>query len=111
RHSNGFSLIELAVVLAVLGLLLGSLLSPLRAQWQAERLRETRARLDQAEAALLGFALQHGRLPCPADPALSGAAAGHEDCAREQGTLPWVTLGVRETDGWGRRWLYAVSPG
>ncbi|WP_255992022.1 prepilin-type N-terminal cleavage/methylation domain-containing protein [Chitinolyticbacter albus] len=111
RSAIGFSLVEMAVVLLVLGVLLAGVLGPLRAQWQAERLRETRTRLDAAESALLGYALQRGRLPCPADPARVGSGAGDEDCSREHGTLPWLLLGVPETDAWGRRWLYAVSPG
>lgn len=111
RHASGFSLVEMSVVLLVLGVLLASVLGPLRVQWQSERLRETRTRLDAAESALLGFVLQRGRLPCPADPTLVGSSAGLEDCGREQGTLPWQLLGIPEADAWGRRWLYAVSPG
>ncbi|WP_148717181.1 prepilin-type N-terminal cleavage/methylation domain-containing protein [Chitinolyticbacter meiyuanensis] len=111
RHVSGFSLVEMSVVLLVLGVLLASVLGPLRIQWQSERLRETRTRLDAAESALLGFVLQRGRLPCPADPTLVGSSAGLEDCGREQGTLPWQLLGIPEADAWGRRWLYAVSPG
>ncbi|GAA5784103.1 type II secretion system protein [Chitiniphilus shinanonensis] len=115
-RQRGFSLLELAVALVVMGLLLGSALTPLQAQWRARQWRETDALLATARAALLGHALQHGRLPCPARLDATGAAAGIEAriggaCQRDDGALPWATLGLPADDAWGRVLRYAVSPG
>ena len=73
--------------------------------------------MEQAREALLGFALTAGRFPCPAPAtAITGTAlAGLEPapvlaagCANEAGVLPWATLGLPETDPWGRRITYRV---
>lgn len=65
RRPGGWSLVELAVVLAVigvLGLVLWRVL-PLAPRVAADNAAERE--LERAEQALLGFALAHGRLPAP----------------------------------------------
>lgn len=121
--AGGFTLTELAVVLAVIALLVGSLLVPLSAQIDIRNRADTRAAMAEIREALLGFVAASGRLPCPATATLvSGAGnAGREldlvngrctdvnGAATEVGVLPWVTLGVKETDAWGRRYSYRVT--
>lgn len=116
RPPGGFTLMELAVVLAVLALLIGSLTVPLSMQIEQQRIRETRKTMDEIREALLGFAVATGRLPCPADPDIAAgqAHAGEERsaCATPAsgvGVVPWVTLGVAEGDAWGRRFSYRVA--
>jgi len=70
---SGFTLVELAVVLAIVGLLLGSLLYTLSAQIAQRNYEETRRRLDQARELVLAFAIVNGRLPCPARANSAGA--------------------------------------
>lgn len=109
KRSQGYSLIELAIALSIVGLLAGTLLIGLAAQREAADCRAAQRQLDDAGEALLGFAITYGRLPCPARPQLvSGQdGAGIADCpAGEHGVLPWVTLGLPETDPWGRRLTY-----
>lgn len=66
NDSRGFTLVELAVVLTVVGLLLVSLLYTLSAQTDQRDFSETRRRLEQARELVLAFAIANGRLPCPA---------------------------------------------
>ena len=66
RRRGGFTLVELAVVLAIVGLLLGSLMYTLSAQVERRDFEETRRRLEQARELVLTFAMINGRLPCPA---------------------------------------------
>src|SRR5688572_15259529 len=96
--SRGFSLVELAVVLAVVGLLLGSLMYTLQAQTEQRAREETQRRLEQAREALLGYAVANGRLPCPASAASAGIESdnpsGSNICTNPyDGFLPSVTLG------------------
>jgi len=116
--TSGFTLVEMAIVLVIIGLLLGGMLMPLSAQMDQRRISETQKALDEINQALLGFAIANGYLPCPADPALaSGAAGAGQARARttsactggNNGVLPWATLGVSETDAWGRRYTYRVT--
>lgn len=116
---HGFSLVEMAVVLVILGVLLSGLLTTLTAQQSAQRALESERLGLQVREALLGFAAINGRLPCPADPALpeSDPNAGLErtptaaGCTGgDRGSLPWATLGLPQLDAWSRRFTYNVSP-
>jgi type II secretory pathway pseudopilin PulG len=62
----GFTIVELAIVLTIVGLLLAGLLIPFATQVELRRVTETSGTLDQAKEALIGFAIANGRLPCPA---------------------------------------------
>lgn len=115
---HGFSLVELTVVLVIVALLAGGLMFGLSAQRDAATLQDARRQLDTVREALLSFAMANGRLPCPAIPttASSAAKAGEEDrdtnnspCNREYGVIPWVALGISETDPWGQRLTYFAS--
>lgn len=71
-YAYGFSLIELAMVLMLVGLLLGATLSVLPAQLANQHHRDTTAKLEEARQALLGFAATNARMPCPATEASQG---------------------------------------
>ncbi|MBF0182041.1 MAG: prepilin-type N-terminal cleavage/methylation domain-containing protein [Magnetococcales bacterium] len=119
KKTNGFTLIEMAMVLVVLGILLGGLLGPLATQLEQTRRRKADADLEEIRLAISGHALLHGRLPCPTD-----GRDGHEARAPDGactipptshdsaiiGVLPWETLGVGRFDPWGKRYTYAVDP-
>jgi len=116
--STGFTLTELAIVLVIVAFLVGGMLIPLSAQQDIRNEAETQKLLAEAKEALLGFAVAKCRLPCPANPATQSGTinAGIEyspnstGCSTsEEGVLPWATLGVRETDAWGRRISYRVK--
>lgn len=112
-RERGFSLIELAIVIAAMALMVGGLMVPLSAQLERYRMRETEMALAEAMEALLGHAAIHRRLPCP-DTDGDGREDRLEDpskpdqhpCPRFEGTLPWATLGVMGLDGWNRRIRY-----
>jgi prepilin-type N-terminal cleavage/methylation domain-containing protein len=117
RLRRGFTLTELAVVLAIAGLLLGSTLFTLSAQLESRNRGDTQRRLEDARELLLGFALVNGRLPCPATTSGDEAGGGTSACtASYGGFLPARTIGFHPTDSagfgldaWGNRIRYAVS--
>jgi len=124
RHPSGFTLVEMAIVLVIVGLLLGGLLMPLQAQIENQRISETQKYLDQIKDALLGYAAAKGRLPCPATAASNGqesfavgGSAANGLCSNfYNGFLPAVTLGLTPVDSagfavdaWNNRIRYAVT--
>jgi prepilin-type N-terminal cleavage/methylation domain-containing protein len=118
RPRRGFSLVELAVVLAIVALLAGGAIMTLSAQTEQRNLGETRRRLDSAVEAVLAFAVINGRLPCPAVAGATGdeSFTGPGCATWYGGYLPAKTIGFQPTDGagyavdaWGNRIRYAVS--
>lgn len=110
---RAFTLVEMAIVLVIVGLLLGGMLAPLRTQMEQRRAADTGKALEEARDALAGFAARNGYLPCPA----ISASNGLEDrtgtrCANERrlGFLPWATLGLQKLDAWQHIYLYSVTP-
>ncbi len=64
RYCSGFSLVEIAVVLVIIGLLLGGGLVSMAQMMQNANISQTDKRLADIEEALYGFLLTYGRLPC-----------------------------------------------
>jgi prepilin-type N-terminal cleavage/methylation domain-containing protein len=128
RGRAGFTLVEIAVVLAVLGFLLAIVAGIATSMVGQQRREATRQRLAAMEITLTLFVSQNKRLPCPADGRIDGtsASAGLEERSgggvcqiggtannQRYGVVPWRTLGIAEpdaTDGWGNRMTYRVAP-
>ena len=118
RRSAGFSLIEMAVVLLIIGLLLGGLVMPLTAKMDSQNFKSTENTLEEIREALMGYALANDGLPCPATPASNGlAAVSGGGCTRQHGFVPAVTLGLNGPqnqdrlllDAWSNPVRYSVS--
>ena len=108
-HSRrGFTLIELAVVIAIVGLLLGAILTPLSTQIKVRKNRDAERRLQVASEALVGFAIANGRLPCP-DTDRNGIENSPCAAPAAVGFIPWATLDTEPLDPWGRIVLYRVN--
>lgn len=126
--NDGFTLIELAIVLVIVGLLAGSFISTLSSRIETTRVSDTQDEMELIKQSLYGFAMATGtpRLPCPDCNTLLCATAGNlpndgvadEDppasgicnSANQRGNIPWVTLGLGRGDAWGNHYSYWVAP-
>ncbi len=108
KAQSGFSLLEMAVVLVVVGLLLGGSLIPLSVQMEKKDRDATKKQLVHMREALIGFALTNGRLPCP-DTDGDGLRDGVATCANAEGGFPWVDMGLGKLDAWGQPFTYRVT--
>jgi len=123
NSQQAFTLVELALVLLVLGVLTRSLIGPLTGARNLMDRRTTTEQLDTIKQSLLGHVVATGVLPCPITPSsttgfdfqvndeLSGA------CPDSIGGLPAGLLGLSGVidgngqllDVWNRPFRYAIS--
>lgn len=127
RSQEGFTLVELAVVLVIVGILLGSVIGTLSSRIETTRKSDTVDELNEIKQAMMAHAFVHGYLPCPdcadnnggcatASVGDVGDGAADYDATTEAcfegdgaGNVPWVTLGLGRSDAWGTRYRYAVQ--
>jgi len=107
KHLSGFTLIELAIILVIVGLLAGGLLLPLTTQLDIAKFQETNKILNQVRESLINYALLNNYLPCPATDQETGSAIS-PPCNIE-GFLPWANLGIGRYDAWGQPIRYRVD--
>ena len=111
RYQTGFTLIELAIVLVIIGVLVGSILGTLGARIDNTRRTETQEAMENIKLALYGFAMSQSpvRLPCP-DTTNDGledlVAGGSCTTLTSPGSLPWATLGINRGDAWASTFSY-----
>jgi len=124
KQNCGFSLLEIAIVLVIVGVLLGGMLIPLTAQMDQRNVSDTQKTLSDIKQALIGYAIVNGRLPCPASSTSNGTesfafggVASNGNCSNfYNGFVPAATLGLTPVnsqgyaiDAWGNRIHYAVT--
>lgn len=118
-HESGFSLIEMAMVLMILGTLMGGVLVAVSQTTENSRRVTARTQLREVETALYGFAQINGRLPCPARHDSNGNEhpIGGPVCTSPNGFVPSATLSLNGTvnpdglllDPWGNPLRYSVA--
>ena len=114
-HPNfrGFTLVEMAVVVAIIALMISGMMVPMAVMLDQRKYNETADLLAAANDAVVGFAANHGRLPCPDRIGSDGTEdcnLAAQDTDHAWGDLPSTTLGVIGFDAWGNRFRYSVYP-
>ncbi len=138
RNKQGFTLLELSIVLAIIALVTGMAITSGVAVISTARQSATEKKMAAIDLALMAYRTVNDRLPCPGDLTLkaSGAYYGQEaavqgSCTGEspaanntkrnsadtayalaEGAVPTLTLGLPNDymyDGWGNHFRYAVD--
>lgn len=125
---SGFTLIEMAIVLVIIGIVVKMSFDFTQDFMRNRKFQQTEVKLATIQEALVTYASQFRRLPCPAN---GTAGTGQEDrtmggasnafvasCGtgsnanQARGVVPWAALGLsRDTaiDGWGNYISYRVE--
>lgn len=102
---SGFTLLELAIALVIIGLLAGGGLAIYTSISDHAKREETAQYLETVRRSLLIYANLKGRLP-RADAGTDGVEDG---AGVKIGELPFKDIGVMPLDAWGRRLKYSVN--
>ena len=120
---KGFTLIELAVVLVIVGIVLGSFIGTLTSRIDITKKSDAIEELEQIKQSMMAYAFVNGYFPCPdcdvgacPDGIVGDGVADYDDvanfrCSKNEaaGNVPWVTLGLGRSDPWSNHYRYAVQ--
>lgn len=119
QQQAGFSLMELAIVLMIVGTLMSGILVGVSNATESGRRTQSLAKLREIEAALVGYAQANGHLPCPSTHTTQGKAdpVSNGDCTATHGFVPSTTLGLNGQtnddglllDPWQNPYRYSVA--
>jgi len=106
--SRGFSLVEMLVVVAIVGLLIGLVGPAAMRQLQSSRVKTTDAQASQLRAALDIYQIDTGRYPSQAQ-GLAALVSPPGDAAGWNG--PYLRDGKLPVDAWGNPFYYSMRDG
>lgn len=107
RRAAGYTLVELATVLGILGVLTLTTHSAVESMQQSRLHNASQAHAETARQALRAYVLRNKRLPCPDTSAEGDRGRAAASCGAAAGWLPYETLGL-ETPERSRRIRYGV---
>ena len=127
--TKGFTLIEMAMVLLIIGLLAKTAIAPFGALLAHNKREQAQSQLHQVKQAVFAYVVAYGALPCPMsrsavrEPAIIAGATPlplseeQRPCLTSVGFVPTYAMGLvgptsnngALLDPWGRELLYSVS--
>ncbi|BBP45332.1 hypothetical protein THMIRHAS_07050 [Thiosulfatimonas sediminis] len=117
---NGFTLVELTIVVLILGIIFISFSNNMGAIGHVQKIKQSQNQLKTLKTEFLTFGKTHKYLPCP-DTDNDGlenrtnmivATETLDVCASSSGTVPYLTLGLQKeaiTDSWNNLIRYAIN--
>ena len=104
KDQKGFTLIEIAIVMVILGILIGGGIPLLRSLMEQKKRDETISYMKQVKEVLINYARIYGRLPFA-----DTNGDGIEDKGSYYGFLPYTTLSVSPVDSYSRHLKYELN--
>lgn len=110
RFSNGFTMIEIAIVMIIIGAFISFGVGMVGTLFKGNRFKQTKVTVKNAKDALMGYALKNNRFPCP-----DTDGDGVEDCSYTPSSpfkdtrLPYVTINIKGKDSYMNQLYYDVN--
>lgn len=95
--------------MVILGYLLSGLLPSMNTQFEASKINETKAQLEETKNAIIGFTLANRRLPCPDTDGDGQENTSGGNCSSAFGEPPWADLALQQFDSWNQTLIYRVT--
>ena len=108
----GFSLVEIAIVMVIIGLLTVGGLNVVKLKREQALYASSDSALEQVKEAMLAFVVINGHMPCPDTNNDGDEDRGSRECSAITGQVPYVTLGLtvkNVKDGWGNFIQYSTN--
>lgn len=137
ENSQGFTLIETVIVIAIVGFIFGTIIFTTQARIEASRIYVTKSRMQLVSDAIANYVRTFGHLPCPADitnfrnddnygygngtnvdganNCIKGVSIGTSSGSRVvRGMVPFKSLFPKidsqsSVDAWGNRFTYIIT--
>lgn len=122
RDRNGFTLVEMSLVLIVIGLVILIVFPAMKALRDGTQRQLTNSNLSALSRSIAAFVQANGCLPCPTPASAVGAGFGSVrgeigaacgTCSTPEGIPPFASLGLPAAtakDGWGRWITMRIDP-
>ncbi|OQW68671.1 MAG: hypothetical protein BVN34_08275 [Proteobacteria bacterium ST_bin12] len=110
-RTKGFSLVEMAIVIFIAGILLTAGLKLLSVRVNSAQIETTTTHQDAIKQALIAYLGKNKRLPCPGN--IADGFALPPPCNSTSGIVPYSELGLDQAavlDGWENYFTYVITP-
>lgn len=109
RTQKGFTLIEIAMVVFIIGLITSGLLLGMGGIIDSAKYKDDQQRLKDIKTALLTYAAKEKHLPCPDTDNTGEQNRNGNNCLSAQGFLPYLDLGTHAYNAYNQRFYYQIT--